>query len=158
MSPDSSVPSAEDQGPAGPSPQIEEHPAAADVAWLEDRINEFNFATTGIHDGRLLASFIRGETGEVRAGIFGWTWGDCCEIRFLWVEGSERKRGLGSRLLLAAEKEAAARGCTQVVLSTHSFQAPVFYEKHGYEVAGSVDGYPRGHRHLLLRKPLTAPT
>jgi GNAT superfamily N-acetyltransferase len=137
--------------------EIVEDPDPGDVAFLEDRINEFNFAATGIHDGRLLASFHRNATGEIDAGIYGWTWGDCCEIRFLWVDGSERGRGYGSRLLLAAEKEAAARGCTQVVLSTHSFQAPVFYERHGYEVAGSVDGYPRGHRHLLLRKTLTTP-
>jgi GNAT superfamily N-acetyltransferase len=138
--------------------EIEEEPAAADVAFLEDRINEFNFAATGIHDGRLLASFVRGERGEIQAGIFGWTWGDCCEIRFLWVAGSERGRGHGSRLLLAAEEEAAARGCTQVVLATHSFQAPDFYARFGYEVVGSVDGYPRGYRHLLLRKGLNLPT
>ncbi|MDP9234086.1 MAG: GNAT family N-acetyltransferase [Actinomycetota bacterium] len=136
---------------------IEEDPDPREVAFLEDQINEFNFATTGIHDGRLLASFHRSATGEIRAGIFGWTWGDCCEIRFLWVDRSERGQGHGSRLLLAAEKEAAARGCTQIVLSTHSFQAPVFYERHGYEVAGSVDGYPRGHQHLLLRKTLVTP-
>jgi GNAT superfamily N-acetyltransferase len=157
MSPDRLDHSYRDRGLEA-SLEIEEEPAAADVAFLEDKINEFNFAATGIHDGRLLASFVRGEAGEIQAGIFGWTWGDCCEIRFLWVADSERGRGHGAKLLLAAENEAAARGCTQIVLSTHSFQAPDFYARFGYEVVGSVDGYPRGYQHLLLRKGLIEPT
>ena len=55
------------------------------------------------------------------------------------------------------ETEALARGCTQVVLSTHSFQAPDLYQRLGYRIYGEVDGYPAGHRHIHLVKSLVAP-
>lgn len=133
---------------------LEEAPSPRDVARLEDEINAFNFATTGIHDGRVLAAFLRDEAGALRAGLAGHTWGGCCEVRFLWVREAERHGGLGSRLLRAAEDEARARGCTQVVLSTHSFQAPEFYRRHGYVELGRAEGYPRGHAQIYLRKAL----
>ena len=49
----------------------------------------------------------------------------------------------------------AARGCRKIVLSTHSFQAPGFYGKHGYIVAGEFSEYPRGHRSIFLEKILS---
>jgi ribosomal protein S18 acetylase RimI-like enzyme len=37
---------------------------------------------------------------------------------------------------------------------TFSFQAPAFYERHGFEVLATIDDHPRGHRNLLMRKRL----
>jgi ribosomal protein S18 acetylase RimI-like enzyme len=37
---------------------------------------------------------------------------------------------------------------------TFSFQAPAFYERHGFEVIATIDDHPRGHQNLLMRKPL----
>jgi ribosomal protein S18 acetylase RimI-like enzyme len=131
-----------------------EEPSTRDLEQLEEQINQFNFRTTGFHDGRSLASFLRDADGALRAGVAGHTWGGCCEIRFLWVRESERRSGLGSTLLRAAEHEARARGCDRVVLSTHSFQAPDFYRRHGYAELGRADGYPRGHAQIYLCKRL----
>lgn len=133
---------------------LEEAPSPRDVARLEEEINAFNFRTTDIHDGRLLTAFLRDDAGEIRAGLAGHTWGGCCEVRFLWVREAERHRGLGSRLLRAAEEEARRRGCRQVVLSTHSFQAPDFYRGHGYLEVGRAEGYPLGHAQIYLTKQL----
>ena len=134
---------------------VETHPDPRDVAFLEDRINEFNLATTGIDFGGLLAIFVRDAQGAIIAGTYGWTWGGCCEMRFLWVHEDFRQRGIGSALLGAAEREAARRGCDQLILDTHSFQAPGFYQKLDYEVVGVIEGYPRGYQKLFLRKRLT---
>jgi ribosomal protein S18 acetylase RimI-like enzyme len=42
----------------------------------------------------------------------------------------------------------------QLVLTTHSFQAPRFYEKLGFTVVSEAPGFPRGYSELVLRKPL----
>lgn len=127
-------------------------PDPRDVAALDDRVNEYNIAHTGITDARDLAIVLRDERGELMAGLYGWTWGRCCEVRTLWVHERLRGRGLGTRLMTAAEREARARGAALMVLSTHSFQAPSFYEALGFEVVGEVEDYPMGHRSIYLRK------
>ena len=134
--------------------RVEDEPLPRDLERLEHEINQFNFRVTGIHDGRSLAVFLKDASGVLRAGLAGHTWGGTCEIRFLFVRESERRAGLGSALLRAAEDEARARGCAQVVLSTHSFQAPAFYRRHGYLEVGRAEGYPHGHAQIYLRKVL----
>ena len=133
---------------------VEADPSPEQVQYLEDRIYEFNSSVTGIADGQWLAILLMDDNGRIVAGISGNTWGGCCEIRQFWVEESRRGRGLGTRLLAAAEQEARRRGCTQVILMTFTFQAPGFYLRHGFSTVATVDGYPRGHQNLLMRKPL----
>jgi GNAT superfamily N-acetyltransferase len=130
-------------------------PTPQDVQYLEDRIYEFNSTATGITDGEWLAFFVR-EADRIVAGLCGNTWGGTCELRQFWVQPSQRGRGLGTRLLRAAEQEARRRGCTQIVLMTFSFQAPSFYARHGFEVLATIDEHPRGYRNLLMRKRLEA--
>jgi len=131
-----------------------QEPSLNDVQFLEDRLYEFNQAATGIDDGRALGVFVRDDAGNIVAAAAGHTWGRTCELRQVWVAEARRRAGLGRRLLAAAEAEATRRGCSQLVLMTHSFQAPDFYRKLGFEVVSELRDYPRGHAHLVLRKPL----
>ena len=138
--------SASDLRPVEPTPE--------EVQYLEDRLYEHNSTVTGLSDGQWLAFLRRDDSGRIVAGVCGNTWGGTCEIRQLWVEESQRHRGLGEQLLHAAEQEARRRGCTQIVLMTFSFQAPAFYEQNGFEVVATIADHPRGHRNLLMRKRL----
>jgi GNAT superfamily N-acetyltransferase len=134
-------------------PPANENPDDADVRLLDDSINEYNFETTGITDARIVSFFVRDERGDIIAGLYGWTWGGTCAVRYLWVRADHRKRGYGTALMEAVEREALARGCTQIVLSTHSFQAPRLYERLGFEIIATYDDYPRGHqKHYLSKK------
>ena len=121
---------------------------------LDKEISAFNAAATGYAEARLVCVAFRDDGGDLLAGLFGWTWGGCGYIDLLWVRSDQRGSGLGGRLLAAAEEEMARRGCDQVVLSTHSFQAPGFYARLGYAECGRVRGYPRGHDHIYLVKSL----
>lgn len=140
--------------PAGTAPPVVDDPSPADIAALDRLIHAFNVERTGIDDGRLLAVVLRGSDGEILAGLHGHTWGGCCEVKVLWIADRHRGRGLGTRLLQAAEREAAARGCTRMVLTSHSFQAPGFYEKHGYNRLAAIPDYPAGHSNVVLVKTL----
>jgi GNAT superfamily N-acetyltransferase len=122
---------------------------------LDKEINAFNNAVTGYTDGRLLCIAARDESGDLLAGLFGWTWGGCGYVDLLWVRSDQRGSGLGTRLLAAAEEEIARRGCDQVALSTHSFQAPGFYARFGDQECGRTPGYPRGHDEIHLVKRLS---
>jgi GNAT superfamily N-acetyltransferase len=132
---------------------IENDPDPRDLEFLETQIRREASTAMGLGDEAELAIFVR-DAGRIVAGISGWTWGDCCELQSLWVEPSLRGRWLGTRLLAAAEAEAAARGCSQTVHFTYAFQAGRLYERSGYELAGRVEGFPSGTDVLWYRKRL----
>ncbi len=138
--------------------KVEENPEVGDVQFLEERLYEYSAARSGVGDGKWLAIFMRDEQGQPVGGISGWTWGGCLVIRLLWVREDLRGRGYGKRLMLAAEQEAIDRGCHRAFLDTHSFQAPDFYKKLGYETWGVLEDYPAGHRQYYMRKELRGTT
>jgi len=39
---------------------------------LEEELSAFNAAVTGHHDSRLLSISVRGDRGDLRAGLYGW--------------------------------------------------------------------------------------
>jgi GNAT superfamily N-acetyltransferase len=123
-------------------------------SFLEERIYEYNSQATGYFDGRLCGGSIRNEPGELIAGFAGHTWGGCCVLTHVWVSAAHRGQGLGRSLLQSAEAEARRRGCAQVVLATHSFQAPGFYEINGYERKYTIQGQPKEHSDIIYVKLL----
>ncbi len=120
------------------------HPSEADEHWLEASINQFNIQQTGYDDYEPLVLFIHQADGTRIA----------LRILSLWVQENWRRQGYGTQLLVAAEREACARGCKQAVVETHSFQAPQWYPEQGYTMCGVADDYPLGHQHLTFQKRL----
>lgn len=123
-------------------------------SFLEQRIYEHNAAVTGYRDAESFHALHRDGTGKIVAGICGYTWGGCCHVAYLWVSSEVRGEGLGSALLDAMETHAIRKACPFVWLSTHSFQAPGFYARRGYERIAAIDGYPSRHASLVYVKHL----
>jgi GNAT superfamily N-acetyltransferase len=121
---------------------------------LDEEVYAFNAAVTGHHDGRPLSVAVRSDNGDLRGGLYGWTWGGCGYVELLWVRDDERGSGLGTKLLKAAEAEILSRGCDRVALSTHSFQAQGFYARFGYTECGRTPGYPHGYADIHMMKLL----
>jgi len=126
---------------------------------LDDRLTEelvaFNTAATGAADRSAFSVKVSDEAGALVGGLSAWTWGGLCGIELLWVREDSRQDGWGSRILREAEAEARRRGCDRVAVSSFTFQAPGFYERHGYAETGRTLGIPGGHADVHLFKPLT---
>ena len=123
-------------------------------AFLADRIYRFNSKATGYFDGEDFSATQRDESNAIRAGVCGYTWGGCCYVSYLWVDESVRGRGIGTALLVAVEEHAKSKGCKVVLVATHSFQAPAFYERLGYTQQAVVRDHPVGHAALHFAKQL----
>jgi GNAT superfamily N-acetyltransferase len=108
----------------------------------------------GLGDEMDLAIFVR-DAGSVVAAIGGWTWGDCCELQNLCVNPSLRGAGLATRLISAAEAEAAARGCCQTVNFTYTFRLESLRTER-LRAGGSSRGYSIRDGRALVPKALAA--
>jgi N-acetylglutamate synthase-like GNAT family acetyltransferase len=124
-----------------------------DPGVLEDRLYEFNAAATGKDDGRTLG-FVVEEDGEVIAACAGHTWAGIAEVKQMWVAEAHRGRDLGASLMRAAIGEAIARRCKFMFVATHSFQAPDFYKRLGFETVAVIPDKPLGHAEHILRRKL----
>jgi GNAT superfamily N-acetyltransferase len=123
-------------------------------AFLAERIYEYNAAATGYHDAESYTAVQEDGSGAIEAGVSGYTWGGCCFISYLWVAASARGKGLGSGLLTAVERHAVERRCRLVLVSSHSFQAPEFYARRGYERRAHINDHPVGHSSNFYSKRL----
>ena len=117
-------------------------------------LDNYNIAATGTPNYFPVNFVLRGEHGDVLGGALGQVWGGWLQVTHLWVAETVRGQGHGRRLMKAAESHARSRGAIGATLETHSFQARPFYERLGYEVFGTLDGYPHGHAKYFLRKAL----
>lgn len=100
-------------------------------ARLSQELDTCNVAASGIADQREFTVKVEDSEGLV-AGLSGWTWGTAAGIGMVWVREDSRRSGLGGRLLHAAERVARQRGCQRLTVSSFTFQAPAFYERHGF--------------------------
>src|ERR1051326_710812 len=121
--------------------------------WILDSLVRFNEEKAGPHEFRPLAVLVNDpEQDRLLAGLWGSTYWGWLYVELLFVSEAVRGQGFGTRLLRAAEAEAITRGCGAVWLDTFSFQARGFYERLGYSVFGTLEGYPPGHRRHYLYK------
>ena len=123
-------------------------------AFVTERIYAFNAAATGYTDAQSFTAAFENGDGEIAAGLTGYTWGGCCYISYLWVAEPYRSKGFGAKLLHAAESHALAKNCRQILLCSHSFQAPSFYLKQGFHQVARIEDYPLGHADIFLAKRL----
>ncbi len=140
--------------PDKPQPLVENQPDPSDIHFLEEQLNEYNIAKTKINFDSEVAIFVRDQAGTIAAGLYGWIWGGCMEIKTLWVREGWRGQHWGTQLLAAAEKEARQHNCHQMLLDTHSFQAPDFYQRQGFVIHGVLEDYPIGYKQFYLHKRL----
>jgi ribosomal protein S18 acetylase RimI-like enzyme len=98
------------------------------------------------------------EQGLVLGGVIAETQFAWLKVTYLVVAPERRRRGIGRRLMELAEQEATARGCRYAYVDTMDYQAPTFYRKLGYQLAGQLDDWnSRGHAKCFFTKRLVGP-
>jgi GNAT superfamily N-acetyltransferase len=119
------------------------------------RLREFNYTYVGEYPA---TEYIRLNTREGDGSVVGGVravvalyW---LRIEVLWVDEAARGKGIGSRLLVEAERLARAMGARNAALETFEWQAPGFYQKHGYEEVARLEGYAKGFYLALMKKAL----
>jgi GNAT superfamily N-acetyltransferase len=133
---------------------VEDAPAPADLALLEEQVAAAAVAAAGLGEEQEFAVFARGDDGGVVAGVSGIVWGGYCELQALWVEESLRHRGLASALIAGAEDEARRRGCALIVFHAYDLLARGLYDRLGYETVGVIENCPVGSAARWYRKVL----
>ncbi|OLF54785.1 GNAT family N-acetyltransferase [Pseudomonas chlororaphis] len=115
----------------------------------------FNEQRVGYNDRRpLMVELKDPTTGQVLGGVSGRTSLGVLFIELFYLPEELRGSGLGARLLAACEDEGRRRGCRSAVLYTLSFQAPQFYEKHGWQRFGEIPCDPVGSSRIFMSKTL----
>ena len=124
-------------------------------AVIDRGLAAFNAAAAGYQDWLALNVTVADPaSGATIGGMIGRTSYGLLFIDLLFLPEALRGNGIGGEILELAEAEARRRGCRAAVLYTISFQAPGFYEKHGYSAFGRVDCDPPGTARVFFGKNL----
>jgi len=118
-------------------------------------LNAYNDEITGYSDRRPLAVLVKDpQTDEVLGGATGRSSLGLLFLDLFYLPKTLRGSGIGSTVLKTFEEEGRRRGCVAAVLYTISFQAPGFYERHGWERFGEIACEPPGTSRIFMTKRL----
>ena len=119
---------------------------------IGELVRSYNRSKREAVESEPLNLYIEDEHGRLLAGLVAETFGNWLEIEYLFVKEELRGQGIGSQLLQRAESEAKKRNCCFAFVNTYQFQAPTFYQKHGYKEVFTLKDYPcTGQRHYYQK-------
>ena len=119
---------------------------------IGELVRSYNRSKREAVESEPLNLYIEDEHGRLLAGLVAETFGNWLEIEYLFVKEDLRGQGIGSQLLQQAESEAKKRNCCFAFVNTYQFQAPNFYQKHGYKEVFTLKDYPcTGQRHYYQK-------
>ncbi|MEI6858446.1 MAG: GNAT family N-acetyltransferase [Shewanella sp.] len=116
-------------------------------------VRQHKYEHMGPEKTQSLSVIARDEDSQIMGGVSGQTLYKNFLISVVWVDKATRGTGLGRRLMELAEVEAKKRGCLVAQLDTLSYQAPIFYQKLGFEIVGTVPAFSGSpERYFMLKR------
>ncbi|MEO0589623.1 MAG: GNAT family N-acetyltransferase [Pseudomonadota bacterium] len=129
-------------------------PTAKDATAALEVLRSFTRASVPKLDNHDYALLLKKEDGTLVGGLIAQSrWGGF-HIAILALADGLRGHGFGSSMMKKAEAEARKRGCQHLWLDTYAYQAKAFYERHGFEVYGQIDGPEPYYPHYFMIKRL----
>lgn len=98
--------------------------------------------------------YLKDKDNFPKGALIGYFFRGALFISTLWISEKHRDKGYGTQLMGEAEHKAKEKRCGHIILNTHDFNAPEFYKKLGFEIAGSIPDFPKGNTHYYLFKKL----
>lgn len=135
-------------------------PTEEECGYIRSKLLEYNITTIPLTQEKpfiFINKSIKDENDMIIGGILACLalW-NTLSIDTLWVKEEFRNNGIAKKLLSLVETEAIGMGCQISYLSTYDFQAKDFYLKNGYELYGTLNDCPKGHKLYHLSKMLEA--
>jgi GNAT superfamily N-acetyltransferase len=129
------------------SPATDEEVRSGDIG---RRLRQFNYGFVGEYlEVRAIRLNARDAAGNVVGGLRAVVAMHWLRVEVLFVDEDQRRTGIGSALLLEAERIAREMGAKNAALETFEWQGPGFYAKHGYAETGRIERYA-GEFYLAL--------
>lgn len=135
--------------------EVSANPGEDERSAILKPLRAYNLAQAGDPKPEKIALLVRDEDSkEVIGGLYGEIFYRWLFIELLAIPEQTRGQGTGSRLMDMAEALAREKGCVGIWLDTFDFQAPAFYQKHGFSEFGHLDDFPPGRTRFFLQKRL----
>ena len=117
-------------------------------------ISQDAFRAKGLPPIQSLSVFIKDEKQKIVGGVTGVTFYGSLYVDMLWMDKALRHQGWGTRLMQEAEKIGKERGSSFATVNTMDWEALPFYQKLGYSIEFTREGYEKGSKMFMLRKNL----
>ncbi|MDE1251217.1 GNAT family N-acetyltransferase [Vibrio aestuarianus] len=116
-------------------------PNSEDIDCIYQGLGDFNQRFVPEITDESFAIFVRDKSGEILGGLTGFIYITSVQIRFLWLSEKLRNQGVGSALMQKIELICKEREISNIAVDTYTFQAPKFYESHGFKEIGRYKDY-----------------
>ena len=122
---------------------------------IDSNITMFNRSKISVVQGPpIIKNYVIKEEDKIIAGENSFVYWGILHVDVLFVDEIYRGKNLGRQLLSKVENEARKIGALLSHLDTFDFQDKDFYIRNGYEVFGTLDDCPNGHKRYYLKKKL----
>ncbi len=121
-------------------------------------LKSYNESITGHYDRNHFSIHVK-LNSLIIAGTIGDILGDLCIININWVDKNWvdkkfRNKKLGTKIFYEVEKYAKSKGYNMIKLNTTEFQAPVFYEKLGFNKVAIIPNCFIGSNVYVMKKSI----
>ncbi|MBP9777422.1 MAG: GNAT family N-acetyltransferase [Alphaproteobacteria bacterium] len=117
-------------------------------------ISEEAFQAKGLPPICAFSIFIKDQQEQVLGGASGTLFYGSLYVDSLWIDKTLRHQGWGTKLMQEAEKIGKAKGARFVTVNTMDWEALSFYQKLGYSIEFTREGYDKDSQMFMLRKAL----
>lgn len=117
-------------------------------------ISERAFQAKGLSPIRPFSIFLKDRNEHVLGGASGTLFYGSLYLDSLWVDATLRNQGWGTKLVQEAENIGRKQGALFVTLNTMDWEALPFYQKLGYSIEFTRNGYEKDSKMFMLRKNL----